>query len=422
MGISDKANSFKIGIAGLGTVGVGVVKILQENAELVAKRAGRTIEIVSVTAANKDKDRGVDLSSYEWVENLNDMATDERLDCVVELIGGSEGPVLEMVETAIGSGKDVVTANKALMAHHGYRLAGLAEEKDSAIAYEAGVAGGIPVIKTLREGLAANKVESVSGILNGTCNYILSDMRVSGRNFDEVLKEAQEKGYAEADPTFDVDGIDTAHKLTLLAALGFGAKPDFDALETQGIRYITAEDINFADELGYRIKLLGTAKVQGEKIMQAVEPCLVPTNSTLGRTSDVYNAVLVQAQPVWKNVSVGLGAGEGPTASSVVADIIDLARDHKHPIFGVPANDLESVKWGGSDDFVAPYYMRFEVEKSAEAQEGIKEKLEQAGVGVEKTLMKDGFVVAMSKAVSGGDVRAAVKDIAEEAVILRIEE
>ena len=257
------------------------------------------------------KDRGVDLSSYEWADDLKQMAQDNRLDCVVELIGGSDGAVLDMVETAIVNGKDIVTANKALLAHHGYRLAEIAEGKSVTIAYEAAVAGGIPIIKSLREGLAANRMQAVSGILNGTCNYILSDMRTSGRDFNTVLKEAQEKGYAEADPTFDVDGIDTAHKLTLLAALAFGVKPDFDALQIQGIRDITAHDIDLADMLGCRIKLLGSAKEQAGKVLQTVEPCLVPTEGMLGSTSGVYNAVLTQGDPVGQSVCGWPWCGRG---------------------------------------------------------------------------------------------------------------
>ena len=253
---NNQPEPFRIGIAGLGTVGVGVVKVLQENSNIVARRAGRPIEIVSVIAGNKNKDRGVDISAYEWANDLNAMATDERLDAVIELIGGDDGEVKEMVEASIVSGKHIVTANKALLAHHGFELAQSAEKNGVSICYEAAVAGGIPIIKALREGLAANKIHSIYGILNGTCNYILTEMRETGRGFDDVLNEAQEKGYAEADPTFDIDGIDAAHKLVLLGALAFDVKPDFDALSITGIRNITAKDIKYAEDLEYRIKLL----------------------------------------------------------------------------------------------------------------------------------------------------------------------
>jgi len=237
---------FRIGLAGLGTVGVGVVKILKQHAESLTARVGRPIEIISVTAGNKNKDRGVDLSSYDWADSLNAMARDDRLDAVIEMIGGSDGVVKDFVETALKNKKHVVTANKALLAHHGLTLSELAEENGVTIAYEAAVAGGIPVIKTIREGLAANNITRLYGILNGTCNYILTEMRETGRDFGDVLKEAQEKGYAEADPTFDVEGIDAAHKLSLLTALAFGVKPDFDALDVTGISHITATDIKFA--------------------------------------------------------------------------------------------------------------------------------------------------------------------------------
>ena len=241
--MSEKNEPYRIGIAGLGTVGAGVVKLLQDNAEIIEQRAGRPIEIVSVTANNKGKDRGVDLSSYEWADTLDDFVSNPNLNAIVELIGGSEGDTKKLVEDALEQGKSVVTANKALLAHHGFDLAKRAENNAATLAYEAAIAGGIPIVKALREGLSANQIESLYGILNGTCNYILTEMRETGRDFDDVLKEAQEKGYAEADPTFDVDGIDAAHKLILLGALAFGMKPDFDALDIQGIRHITSDDI-----------------------------------------------------------------------------------------------------------------------------------------------------------------------------------
>ncbi|HPF78544.1 MAG TPA: homoserine dehydrogenase, partial [Alphaproteobacteria bacterium] len=300
--MSESSIPYRIGIAGLGTVGAGVVKVLQENADLVEQRAGRPVEIVSVTASNKNKDRGVDLSSYDWANSLHDMASDPRLNAVIELIGGADGDAKKLVEEALTQGKDVVTANKALLAHHGYELAQLAEKNMATLAYEAAVAGGIPIIKSLREGLSANQIESLYGILNGTCNYILSEMRETGRDFDDVLQEAQQKGYAEADPTFDVDGIDAAHKLVLLGALAFGVKPDFSALDIQGIRHITSKDIKFADELGYRIKLLGMARRVGEKVMQSMEPCLVPLKSALGNVEGVFNAVLTEGNYVDKTM------------------------------------------------------------------------------------------------------------------------
>lgn len=352
---------FRVGIVGLGTVGVGVVKILQQNAELLALRAGRPIEIVAISARSKDKNRGVDLSEYSWVDAPVDMASRDDVDAVIELIGGSEGTAYDLAHAALGNKKHVVTANKALVAHHGYALAQLAEGNEVSIAYEAAVAGGVPIIKALREGLAANNVSEIYGILNGTCNYILTQMRESGRDFDDVLKDAQNLGYAESDPTFDIDGIDAAHKLCILTAIAFGVKPDFEALKVQGIRHLNATDIACASEFGYRIKLLGVARNIDGKIMQSVEPCLVPIGSPLGSIEDVYNAVYVDGNFVDTPLLTGKGAGEGPTASSVVADIIDLARGLKVPIFGIPADALKQAQWIDMGETKSHYYLRLNV-------------------------------------------------------------
>lgn len=352
---------FRIGIAGLGTVGVGVVKILQKNAELVARRAGRPIEILAVTAKNGDRDRGVDLSAYQWVSKTEDIADVKGLDAVVELIGGSEGPAAELVRKSLKNKRHVVTANKALLAHHGYELAKLADDNGVCLMYEAAVAGGIPIIKAMREGLAANDIKSIYGILNGTCNYILTTMRQSGRSFEEVLKEAQAAGYAEADPAFDIDGIDAAHKLCLLAAIAFGVKPDFDNLTIEGIRHINSTDIAYATEFGYRIKLLGVARRENGKILQVMEPCLVPIESPMGIIDDVYNAIYVEGDFVETPLLTGKGAGRGPTASSVVADLIDLARGHRLPTFGIPAKDLQDAVWADPGETVNSYYLRLMV-------------------------------------------------------------
>lgn len=352
---------FKIGIAGLGTVGVGVIKNIQNHKELLKARCGREIQIVAVNARDKAKDRGVDLSAYQWVDQPADLAEIDGLDCVVELIGGSDGAALDLVKAALSKGIHVVTANKALMAHHGLELAELAEKNDASLQYEAAVAGGIPIIKSLKEGFAANRIEAVYGILNGTCNYILTEMRETGRDFDDVLAEAQAKGYAEADPTFDVDGIDAAHKLCLLTALAFGTKPDFDAMEITGIRHINTTDITFASELGYRIKLLGIARRYEDGILQTMEPCLVPRNSTLGTVEGVFNAVHVEGDFVQTAHQVGHGAGEGPTASSVMSDVIDLARGFTTPVFGLPASGLQKPDWADSGAVMKNYYMRLTV-------------------------------------------------------------
>lgn len=352
---------FRIGIAGLGTVGTGLVKLLSANAQAIAARTGRPLEIVCVNARSKSKNRGIDLSGYEWIDDPVAMAGDARLDAIVELIGGADGAAYDLVKKALQNGKHVVTANKALIAHKGLELAKIAEEKGVSLNYEAAVAGGIPIIKAIREGLAANNLHFVYGILNGTCNYILTEMRFTGRGFDEVLKEAQEKGYAEADPSFDVDGIDAAHKLCILAALSFGIEPDFKALDIQGIRSISASDIAFAGELGYRIKLLGIARRENGKVSQSVEPCLVPQDTPLGSVEGVFNAVFARGDFVGPFMAEGRGAGEGPTASAVVADLVDLARGLSVPTFGVKCQDLVKAVPASPDEIVSGYYMHLVV-------------------------------------------------------------
>lgn len=352
----------KIGIAGLGTVGTGVVKMIQQHGDLIAKRAGRPVEIVSVHARNQSKKRSVDLSRYSWAETPEAMALDSEIDVIVEVMGGSEGAARALVEQSLKKGKAVITANKALLAVHGQQLAELSDRHDAPLMYEAAVAGGIPIIKALRESFAGNEIRAVYGILNGTCNYILTEMRETGRSFEDVLKEAQEKGYAEADPSFDVDGIDAAHKLSILTSLAFGVKPDFKTMSIQGIRHITAADIAHANELGYRIKLLGmTRRFDGNRIVQCVEPCMVPEGSPIGAVDGVFNAVFVDGDFVRKSLLVGRGAGEGPTASAVLSDLVDLARGVKIPVYGVPANDLQPAKWGGPEDIIAHFYIHLSV-------------------------------------------------------------
>lgn len=374
---------FRIGIAGLGTVGVGVIKALHQNEALITARTGRPIEIICVSARSKNKDRGVDLSAYEWVDHAPDMANIDHLDAIIELIGGSEGDAADLVNAALEKGISVVTANKALLAHHGYELAQKAEANNASLAYEAAVAGGIPIIKAMREGLAANKFKAVYGILNGTCNYILTMMRETGRDFGDILEEAQEQGYAEADPAFDVDGIDAAHKLCLLTSIAFGTRPDFDALKITGIRHINTTDINYATEFGYRIKLLGIAREIDGKIMQILEPCLVPIGSPMGIVEDVYNAVYVEGDFVETPLLTGKGAGEGPTASSVMSDIIDLARGFDIPTFGMPAAKLTEAQWIDLGETSARYYIRLSVIDEPGVVAEITSILKELGISIE---------------------------------------
>lgn len=355
----DSKTPLRIGIAGLGTVGTGVVKILQAHGDEIARRAGRPVTIAAVSAKDPKKDRGVDCSRYQW---MSDPATIiDHVDVVVELIGGEAGIARALIEKALQTKKHVVTANKALLAKHSLSLAKMAEQNGVSLNFEASVAGGIPVIKALREGFAGNKIKGIYGILNGTCNYILTEMRTGKRDFSDVLKEAQEKGYAEADPSFDIDGVDAAHKLSILTTLAFGVKPDFAAMDVAGIRHITLRDIEFAHELGFRIKLLGIARDIGGRIAQSMEPCLVPVSSALGGVEGVFNAVFVEGDFVDRAMLEGRGAGQGPTASAVMSDIIDLARGYYLPPFGVPVADLKVAKWAGPEDIVSEQYMHLVV-------------------------------------------------------------
>jgi len=356
---------FRIAVAGLGTVGGGVVALLRQNAALVAARAGRPVEIKAVSAKNRKKDRGIDLSGFEWVDDPLSLCGRSDIDAVVELIGGENGAAYDLVVGALKAGKHVITANKALLARHGMALAGLAEENNLSLACEAAVAGGIPIIKTLREGLAGNNVLSLYGILNGTCNYILTEMRQTGREFADVLKEAQAKGYAESDPSFDVDGIDAGHKLSLLVAMAYGVAPDMTSLPMTGIRAITAQDIIFAGDLGFRIKLLGRAQMHHGKLTQSVEPCLVPAGSPLGGVEGVYNAIFYGTDFAGAGMVSGRGAGAGPTASAVVADVIDLARGAAIPAFGIPASTLHRPVYAAAHEIKSRFYMHLRVRDEA---------------------------------------------------------
>jgi homoserine dehydrogenase len=351
----------RIAIAGLGTVGAGVVKLLQAHGADLARRCGRPIEIVGVSARDRKRDRGVVLASYRWHDDPLALAGLGDADVVVELMGGSEGPARHLLEAAIAKGKHVVTANKALLAHHGAALARAAEAKGVTLGYEAAVAGGIPIIKTLREGLAANRIERIYGILNGTCNYILTTMRQTGREFADVLADAQRLGYAEADPSFDVDGVDAAHKLAILAGLAFGCEVNIGHVHVEGIRNVSAVDIAFAEELGFRIKLLGLARLTEFGIEQRVHACMVPLGTPIAHVEGVFNAVVTEGDFVGQNICEGRGAGAGPTASAVVADLLDIARGRSQPTFGVPAGDLKKLPASPMARHRGAYYIRLMV-------------------------------------------------------------
>jgi homoserine dehydrogenase len=352
----------RVGIAGLGTVGQGVLKVLREQKDLIAARAGRPIEISAVSARDRRRKRAESLRGYRWVGEPLDLATAGDVDVVVEVMGGSEGAAFDLCHAALAAGKPLVTANKALLAHYGTELARRAERSGVALGFEAAVAGGIPVLKAIREGLAGNRLSRVYGILNGTCNYILTEMRATGRGFAEVLKEAQAHGYAEADPSFDIDGIDAAHKLTVLASLAFNGPVQFKSVHVEGIRFVSAADIAFAEELGFRVKLLAIASVGARGLEQRVHPCLVPAQTPIAHVEGVFNAVVAEGDSVGRLMLEGRGAGGGPTASAVVADLVDIAAGRRAPAFGVPVTKLEKKPAAAMRDHVGRYYIRLHVQ------------------------------------------------------------
>lgn len=382
------SEALKIGIAGLGTVGAGVVQLVQTHAELLQQRCGRVLSITAVSARDRNKDRGVDIGGYRWFDDPVALASSGDYDVLLELIGGDEGPARTVVETALGAGRHVVTANKALIAKHGTALAQLAESKDVSLNFEAAVAGGIPIVKALREGLAGNGFASIYGILNGTCNYILTEMRETGRDFGDVLAEAQELGYAEADPSFDVDGVDAAHKIAILTSVAYGCPVDFDSIHIEGIRQVSAEDIAYADELGYRIKLLAIANRTDHGIEQRVHPCMVAESTPIAHVDDVYNAVVVEGDFVGRTVFEGRGAGAGPTASAVVADVVDIARGIYLPTFSVPAASLKTARVAAMDQHVGSYYIRLLVLDQPGVMADVTAILRDENISIESMLQR----------------------------------
>jgi homoserine dehydrogenase len=376
----------RVGVAGLGTVGAGVLRLLRDNAGLVVARAGRAVEVTAVSARNRAADRGVDLSGVAWHADAVALAHDPDVDVVVELIGGSEGPARALAEAALAAGKPLVTANKALLAVHGAELAAAAEAAGVALGYEAAVAGGIPIIKALREGLAGNRISRVAGILNGTCNYILTVMREEKRDFHDVLADAQALGYAEADPSFDIDGIDAAHKLAILAALAFGRPVDFAAVHVEGIRRVSALDISFAEELGYRIKLLGIARETGAGVEVRVHPAMVPKTALLASVDGVYNAVLAEGDFAGTMFLQGRGAGAGPTASAVVADLIDIARGSNIPVWGAVSDALSASASVPISGHAGAYFLRLMVVDQPGVLADVTAILRDHGVSLESML------------------------------------
>ena len=378
----------RIALAGLGTVGAGVVQLLDTNRALIERRAGRAIEVVAVSARDRARDRGIDLARFAWVDDATTLAQRDDVDVVVELVGGSDGPALTLARATLAKGKALVTANKAMLAHHGLELAGAAEAANVPLKYEAAVAGGIPVIKGLREGAAANVIGHVYGVLNGTCNYILTTMESAGTGFDAVLAEAQALGYAEADPGFDIDGVDAAHKLAILASLAFGAKVDFANVAITGIRHVIAADIAEAAALGYRIRLVGYGEATSHGLFQRVHPCLVPENHPLAHVTGSLNAVVAEGNFVGRLLFQGRGAGAGPTASAVVADLIDIARGEYGPAFAMPVASLADMPPAPAGERRGRAYLRFTVADRPGVLAEITAAMRDAGVSIESLIQR----------------------------------
>ncbi len=432
------ADSLRIALAGLGTVGAGVIRLLTENGALIAGRAGRSIEIVAVSARDRAKDRGVDLSTYAWEDDMTAFAEREDVDVVVELVGGSDGPALALARKALSGGKGLVTANKAMVAHHGLELAQLAESASVPLRYEAAVAGGIPAIKGLGEGAAANRIERIYGILNGTCNYILSEMASTGRDFDDVLGEAQSLGYAEADPAFDIEGVDAAHKLSILAALAFGTKLDFGAVDISGISRIRAADIAQARALGYVIRLIGLADCESDDgaqhVFQRVAPYLVAADHPLAGVTGPTNAVVGEGNFSGRLLFEGAGAGDGPTASAVVADLIDIARGNSLPPFSLPVDSLAESAPADPGGRRNRAYIRLMVADRPGVLAEITAAMRDAGVSIESLIQQgqreeDGEPVLVAMVTHDGpeagvgqalELLEGSESLAEEPLVMRL--
>ena len=421
--------ALRVGIAGLGTVGASVARVVHDKAAELTRQCGRQIVVAAVSARDRNKDRGVDLSGAKWFEDPVALARSSEIDVFVELIGGDEGPARASVKAALESGRHVVTANKALLAKHGTSLADIAEKKGVLLNYEAAVAGGIPVIKTLREALAGNSVSRVFGILNGTCNYILTRMQEEGISFEECLKDAQRLGYAEADPTFDIEGNDTAHKLAILTSLAFGTKVAADDIYMEGISNITQADIRAAAELGYRIKLLGVAQRTDSGIEQRVHPTMVPTASVIAQVHGVTNAVAIETDILGELLLSGPGAGGNATASAVIGDVADIAKSRpgfQHgPVFGRPVKELKPYKKARMRAHEGGYFIRLTVHDRAGVFAGIAKRMADNDISLESIVQQSAgrekaaekTVILVTHETTEAAVRKAVEGVTKDGLL-----
>lgn len=420
------AEALRVGIAGLGTVGASVARVLRDKAAELTRQCGRDIVVTAVSARDPKRDRGIDLSAAKWFDDPVKLAEKADIDVFVELIGGDEGPARQSVKAALEAGRHVVTANKALLAKHGVALAEIAEKKGVLLNYEAAVAGGIPVIKTMREAMAGNAVTRVFGILNGTCNYILTRMEAEGIAFDEVLKDAQRLGYAEADPTFDIEGHDTAHKLSILTSLAFGTKIAAGDIYMEGISNITQADIRAAADLGYRIKLLGVAQRTDSGIEQRVHPTMVPTASVIAQVHGVTNAVAIETDILGELLLSGPGAGGNATASAVVGDIADIAKSRpgfQHgPVFGWPAKELKPYKKARMRSHAGGYFIRLTVHDRTGVFAAIAKRMADNDISLESIVQQAAgpetkaqkTVILVTHETTEAAVRKAVEGITKD--------
>ncbi len=398
---TQSAAPLRIGVAGLGNVGATLVRIIQKDGEELTRKLGRKIEVTAVCARSRSRDRGIDATDLEWFDDPVALAKWDGIDLFVELIGGEDGPALAAVKAALEIGRPVVTANKALLARHGVNLARMAEESGAQLGFEAAVAGGIPVIKTLREGLGSARIARVYGIMNGTCNYILTRMGNEGISFAECLKDAQKLGYAEADPTFDVGGFDTAHKLAILASLCFGCEIAPDEIFVEGITTISQADIKVAGDLGYKIKLLGIAQRSADGIEQRVHPTLVPKSSAVAGVDGVLNAISLETDHVHELLLAGPGAGGPPTASSVLSDILDIARGTRVPPLGVPSAELTPYRQAPMRAHEGGYYIRLNAKDIPGALAAIASRMGAAGISLESVIQRPDLRVSDDTAETG---------------------
>ncbi|TGQ17417.1 MULTISPECIES: homoserine dehydrogenase [unclassified Mesorhizobium] len=420
------AEALRVGIAGLGTVGASVARVLRDKAAELTRQCGRDIVVTAVSARDQKRDRGIDLSAAKWFDDPVKMAEKADIDVFVELIGGDEGPARLAVKAALEAGRHVVTANKALLAKHGVALAEIAEKKGVLLNYEAAVAGGIPVIKTMREAMAGNAVTRVFGILNGTCNYILTRMEAEGISFDACLKDAQRLGYAEADPTFDIEGHDTAHKLSILTSLAFGTKIAANDIYMEGISNITQADIRAAADLGYRIKLLGVAQRTDSGIEQRVHPTMVPTASVIAQVHGVTNAVAIETDILGELLLSGPGAGGNATASAVIGDIADIAKSRpgfQHaPVFGWPAKELKPYKKAQMRSHAGGYFIRLTVHDRTGVFAAIAKRMADNDISLESIVQQAAgtetqaqkTVILVTHETTEAAVRKAVEGITKD--------